>query len=253
MDSSGDEFSLMDRTLVCNEVICNVLRGHLYKLQEEDIFKTIDNCFSNDEVYEAREILIKFFFDIFENEKPNGRYMGPKEREIKKDENIFDIIEKMHEISQLDHEIEFCIPWNYSYTVVSDQEKRFLELVRQKDLEMDNKFQSLEKIIEKKNREIILAVKSMMEENRNNEREVYNYSSVLKETADLKGHKQSKFFYFKISIKFSGAEVFHNPGNPVYKRRQFDVQILNSLILFVTAACGVKLVANILSIFSINI
>ena len=94
-----------------------------------------------------------------------------------------------------------------------------------------------------------------MEEKRNldNEREVYNYSSVLKETADLKGHKQSKFFYFKISIKFSGAEVLRNPGNLFYKRRQFDVQILNSLILFVTAACGVKLVANILSIFSVNI
>ena len=199
MDSSGDEFSLMDRTLVCNEVLCNVLRGFLYTLEEEDIFKTIDNCFSNDEVYEAREILIKFFFDIFEKEEPNGRYMGPKEREIKKDENICFIIEKMHEISQLDHEIEFCIPWNYSYTVVSDQEKRFLELVRQKDLEIDNKFQFLEKIIEKKNREIILAVKSMMVENRNlnNEREVYNDSSVLEEAADLKGHKQSKFFTLK--------------------------------------------------------
>ena len=95
MDSSGNEFSLMDRTLVCNEVLCNVFSS-LYTLEEEDIFKTIDNCFSNDEVYEAREILIKFFFDIFENEEPNGRYMGPKEREIKRDENIFDIIEKMH-------------------------------------------------------------------------------------------------------------------------------------------------------------
>ena len=189
MDSSGDEFSLMDRTIVSNELLCNVLRGFLYTVEDEDIFCTIDNCFSNDEVYEARRILIKFFFEIFENEEPNGRYMGPKEREIKKDENIFDIIEKMHDISQLDHDIEFCIPWNYSYTVVSDQEKKFLEIVRQKDLEMDNKFQCLEEVIEKKNREIILAVKSIMEKNGNlDEMEEINIrSSCLEETADLKG------------------------------------------------------------------
>ena len=191
MDSSGDEFSLMDRTIVSNEVLCNVLRGFLYTVEDEDIFCTIDNCFSNDEVYEAREILIKFFFDIFENEEHNGRYMGPKEREIKKDENIFDIIEKMHEISQLDHEIEFCIPWNYSYTVVSDQEKRFLELVRQKDLEMDNKFQSLEEVIDKKNREMITAVKSIIEQIGNIEAEaegeMYIHSSDQEDAADLKG------------------------------------------------------------------
>ena len=195
MDSSGDEFSLMDRTIVSNEVLCNVLRGFLYTLEDEDIFCTIDNCFSNDEVYEARKILIKFFFDIFENEEANGGFMGPKEREIKKDENIFDIIEKMHEISQLDHDIEFCIPWNYSYSVVSHQEKKFLELVRQKDLEMDNKFQSLEEVIDKKNREIILAVKNIMKTNGNLDEkgEVKIHSSGLEKTADLRGH-ESKFF-----------------------------------------------------------
>ena len=87
-----------------------------------------------------------------------------------------------------------CIPWNYSYTVVSDQEKKFLEIVRQKDLEMDNKFQCLEEVIEKKNREIILAVKSIMEKNGNlDEMEEINIrSSGLEETADLKGD-QSKF------------------------------------------------------------
>ena len=255
MDSSGDEFSLMDRTIVCNEVLCNVLRGFLYALEDEDIFSAIDNCFSNDEVYEARKILIKFFFDIFENENPNGHYMGPKEREIKKDENIIDIIEKMHEISQLDQDTEFCIPWNHSFKIISDQEKRFLELVRQKDLEMDKKFQSLEKVIEKKNRKIILIVKNIMGKNGNlvKEREVFSYSSVLEETTDLKGYKTKTVFDFKISTKFPGAGAVHNRGNLVYKRRQFDVQILNSLILFVTAAYGVKLVATILSIFSVHI
>ena len=82
---------LVDKTTVSNEVLANVLRGLLYNVKEEDIFNTLDNCFSNDEVYEARKILVRYFFEIFENEEPNGRYMGPKEREIKKDENIFDI------------------------------------------------------------------------------------------------------------------------------------------------------------------
>ena len=100
MDSSGDEFSLMDRTIVSNEVLCNVLRGFLYTVEDEDIFCTIDNCFSNDEVYEARKILIRFFFEIFENEEPNGGFMGPKEREIKKDENIFEIIVNMRKKSK---------------------------------------------------------------------------------------------------------------------------------------------------------
>ena len=192
MDSSeysGDEYSVMDKTVVNNEILGNVLRGFLYTLKDEDIFITIENCFSNDEVYEARKILVRYFFEIFENEEPNGRYMGPKEREIKKDENIFDIIEKMHEITKLDHEVEFCIPWNYSYLVVSDEEKRFREMVRQKDLEIDNKFQCLEEVIDKKNREMITAVKSIIQQvgNIEAEGEMYIHSSDPEDTADVKG------------------------------------------------------------------
>ena len=54
---------------------------------------------------------------------------------------------------------------------------------------MDNKFQCLEEVIEKKNREIILAVKSIMEKNGNlDEMEEINIrSSGLEETPDLKG------------------------------------------------------------------
>ena len=42
-------------------------------------------------------------------------------------------------------------------------------------------------------------------------------------------------------------------GNWIYKKRHFDVQILNPLIFFVMAACGVKFVINVLSIISVNI
>ena len=254
MDSSGDEFSMMERTIVSNEVLSNILRGFLYTIEDEDIFCTIDNCFSNDEVYEARNILIKFFVELFENEEPNGRHMGPKEREIKKDENIFDIIEKMHEISYLGHGIEFCIPWNCSYTVVSHQEKKFLELARQKDLEMDKKIQSLQDLIDKENGEIILAVKSIMETNGNLDRkgEVYIHSPGLEDTAYPKGVTKQMFNLTK-SNQFSGSEALQKDENIVCKRRHFDVHILNSLINFVTAAFAVKLVANIFIFFYVNI
>jgi len=230
---------IIDKTSVNNEVLGNVLRGLLYSLNDEDIFNTIDNCFSNDEVYEARKILVKLFFDLFENEEPNGRYMGPKERELKKDEHVMDIIEKMNIIARMEHDVEFCIPWNYNYVVVSDEEKRFKEMVRQKDLEIDMKFQSLEKVIDKKNREMITAVKNIIEQvgSVEKEGEIYIHSSDSEDAASLKG----------------AAGLGLGLGNFVYKRRQIDVQILNSLIIFVIAIFAVKFIINILSIFSVNI
>ena len=190
-DYSGDESCLLDKKIVSNEILGNVLRGLLYSQTDEDICSTIDNCFSSDEVYEARKILVTFFRQIFENED-SGRYMGPKEREVKKDQNIVDIVEKMQDITKLDHDVEFCTPWNYSYVVVSDEEKRFREMVRQKDLEIDNKFQCLEEVIEKKNREMITAVRSIMEQigSIEAEGEMYIHSSDPEDAADFKGSCQ---------------------------------------------------------------
>ena len=50
-----------------------------------------------------------------------------------------------------------------------------------------------------------------------------------------------------------GSAAGYNLGNISYKRRNFDVQILNSLLVWVISLCCVKLVLNILSIFSVNI
>ena len=196
-DYSGDESSVMDRTIVSNEILGNVLRGFLYNQNDVNIFNTIDNSFDNDEVYEARKILVKFFHEFFENE---SGYMGPKEREIRKDQNILDIIETLHNITKLDHDVEFCIPWDYSFVVISEEEKRFREMVRQKDLEMDNKFQCLETVIERKNRAMITAVKSIIEQigSMEVEGEMYIHSS---DAADPKGfsmiilHTFNKVFF----------------------------------------------------------
>ena len=192
----------MDKTTVSNEVLANVLRGLLYNVKEEDIFNTLDNCFSNDEVYEARKVLVNLFYDLFAGEVPHGRHMGPKEREVKKEENLTEIIDKMQLIVRMDHSIDFCVPWNYSYVVVSDEERRFQEMVRQKDVEIDLKFQSLEKMLEKKNEEMISAVKSLignMGSSVDKEGEIYIYSTSSEDSAN-KGQNLYSSYAYRSSI-----------------------------------------------------
>jgi len=232
-----EEFNIVDKKNVNNELLGNVLRGLLYSIKEEEIVDSIDQFFNDDDVYEARKILIKNFFHLFDGEDP-GRYMGPKEREIKKKESMEEIVMKMQQIARMDHDVEFCIPWNYSYIVVSDEEKRFREMVRQKDLEIDMKFNTLEKVIDKKNKEMIAAVESIVMKlgSVDLDGEIYIHSPDSDDAASLKG-----------AVAGSGQ------GGIIYTRRIFDVQILNSLILFCLAGFAVKFALNVLSIFSINI
>ena len=145
---------------------------------------------SNDEVYEARKILVRHFHDsLFPGEEREGRYMGPKEKEIKKKENIDEIINKMQKIVRMEHDVDFCVPWNHSYFVVSDEEKRFKEMVRQKDIEFDSKFISLEKVIDKKNKEMIAAVESIVKKlgSADLEGEMYIHSEDFEDAASVKG------------------------------------------------------------------
>jgi len=232
-----EEFNIVDKKNVNNELLGNVLRGLLYSIKEEEIVDSIDQFFNDDDVYEARKILVKNFFHLFDGEDP-GRYMGPKEREIKKKESMEEIVMKMQQIARMDHDVEFCIPWNYSYIVVSDEEKRFREMVRQKDLEIDMKFNTLEKVIDKKNKEMIAAVESIVMKlgSVDLDGEIYIHSPDSDDAASLKG-----------AVAGSGQ------GGIIYTRRIFDVQILNSLILFCLAGFAVKFALNVLSIFSINI
>lgn len=232
-----EEFNIVDKKNVNNELLGNVLRGLLYSIKEEEIVDSIDQFFNDDDVYEARKILVKNFFHLFDGEDP-GRYMGPKEREIKKKESMEEIVMKMQQIARMDHDVEFCIPWNYSYIVVSDEEKRFREMVRQKDLEIDMKFNTLEKVIDKKNKEMIAAVESIVMKlgSVDLDGEIYIHSPDSDDAASLKG-----------AVAGSGQ------GGIMYTRRIFDVQILNSLILFCLAGFAVKFALNVLSIFSINI
>jgi len=233
-----EEFNIVDKKNVNNELLGNVLRGLLYSVKEEEIVDSIDQFFNDDDVYEARKILVKNYYHLFDGEEPNGRYMGPKEREIKKKESMAEIVEKMQQIARMDHDVEFCIPWNYSYIVVSDEEKRFREMVRQKDLEIDMKFNTLEKVIDTKNKEMISAVENIVMKlgSVDLDGEIYIHSPESDDAASLKG-----------------AVLGSGQGGIIYTRRIFDVQILNSLIVFCLAGFAVKFALNVLSIFSVNI
>ena len=159
------EVGSVKKSSVSNEVLGNVLRGLEYNISDEDIFTIVENTFSSDEVYRARKILVKYFYDLFENEEPNGRFMGPMERDMKKDENICDIIEKLQEIVKSDHDVDFCVPWNYSFVVVSDAEQRLRQIVDQEKLEINSKFEALEKMIDIKSKEVVNTVQTMISKN----------------------------------------------------------------------------------------
>jgi len=232
-----DDFNIIDKKSVNNELLGNVLRGMLYDVDHEEIINSVEPFFNEDDVYEARRLLVINFNNLFENEEPQGRNMGPKERQIKKKDNLTDVIYVMSKVTRMDHDIEFCVPWNYSYVMVSEEEKRFRDLVCQKDLEIDAKFDSLEKVIGEKNKEMIATVEDLMKVmDKNIDGEVYIHASDLDDAAN----NQS-------AAPGSGS------GSITYTRRIFDIQILNSLIVFCLFGFLTKFVQNLLNIFVINI
>lgn len=234
-----EEFNIVDKKSVNNEVLSNVLRGLLYSVPEEEIADSVDQFFNDDDVYEARKILVKHFYHLFDGEEPNGRHMGPKEREIKKEINMKDIVDKMGKIARMDHDVEFCIPWNYSYIVVSDEERRFREMVRQKDVEIDSKFSALENVIDQKNKEMIQVMEKMIKSlgTLEGDGEVYIHTPDNDDAANLKG-----------------AARGCSPGvcGHIYQAKNFDVQILNGLIVFCLAGFIVRLAQMFLAKFSIK-
>ena len=159
---------IINKKVICNELLSNVLRGILhcpgYNITDEFIVDSLDPVFSPDAVHEARRILFKNFYTLFPDDPrdPNETNIGLKEREVRKRDFLEDIVEKMNIIAKIDHDIEFCVPWDYKYIIVSDEEKRFRDIVKEKDMEIDAKFAALEKVIELQNRATIMAVESVM-------------------------------------------------------------------------------------------
>jgi len=159
---------IVNKKVICNELLSNVLRGIInqspYNISDDYILHNLEPVFSPQAVHEAQRILYKNFYTLFPDD-PNGlsgAQIGAKEKEVKKRWFLQDIIEKMRVIADIDHDIEFCVPWDYKYIIISDEEKRVRDVMKEKDLEIDAKFTALEKVIERQNRATIMAVESVM-------------------------------------------------------------------------------------------
>ena len=158
---------IVHKKAVCNDLLSNILRGLINGSPEDKIIQTIDEHFTPEEVFDARVILFKNFYSLFAND-PNDptedRHMGAKEKEIKKRWHTEDILEKIHTIGKLEHDVQFCVPWNYRYVIMTEEEKRFRDILDEKNESIDEKFATLEKVIDRQNRATIMAVENSMKE-----------------------------------------------------------------------------------------
>lgn len=161
------ESIIVHKKAVCNDLLSNILRGINHGTPEDQIVQVIDDHFTPEEVFDARVILFKNFYSLFAND-PNDptedRLMGAKEKELKKSWHLQDIMEKIHTIGKLDHDVEFCVPWNYRYVIMTEEEKRFREILDENDESLADKFAALEKAIDLQNRATIMAVENSMKE-----------------------------------------------------------------------------------------
>ena len=84
-----------------------------YNITDEFMIDSLDPVFSPDAVHEARRILYKNFYTLFpdDHNDPNEMSIGAKEREVRKRDFLQDIVDKMHVIAKIDHDIEFCVPY----------------------------------------------------------------------------------------------------------------------------------------------
>ena len=132
--------SVVHKKAVSNDLLSNILRGLVHGIPEDQIIQVIDEHFNPEEVFDARVVLFKNFYSIFAND-PNDptedRVMGAKEKEIKKRWHIQDILEKIHVIGKLDHDVEFCVPFNYRFVIMTEEEKRYREILDEKSENLD--------------------------------------------------------------------------------------------------------------------
>jgi len=198
-------------TPLCNDLLANILRGIVYANPDEVIMDVIDDNFNPEEVYQARLMIFKNFSTLFPNDSSNpteDRSMGMKEKEIKKMWHIQDILEKIHVIHKIDHDIEFCVPWNYRYVIMTEEEKRFREIVGENDEMLHAKFDSLEKTINLQNRATIMAVEKVMKESIETVKDVVTEKKI--EGVESDTFEDAEFFKGISSILLEhSSETFH--------------------------------------------
>ena len=260
---------IVNKKVICNELLSNVLRGIIhqspYNISDDYILHNLEPVFSPQAVHEAQRILYKNFYTLFPDD-PNdlgGAQIGAKEKEVKKRWFLQDIIEKMRVIADIDHDIEFCVPWDYKYIIISDEEKRVRDVIKEKDLEIDAKFAALEKVIELQNRATIMAVESVMKNAFDNVKDVIHEKTIdgistpIFEDAEFyKGRAKSGYCYDQVSSYLGAAEGVGLKDCytiPKYTHTVYDIQILNSLMLFCLFCFLARIVQRFLMMFSLNI
>ena len=261
---------IVNKKVICNELLSNVLRGIIhqspYNISDDYILHNLEPVFSPQAVHEAQRILYKNFYTLFPDD-PNGlsgAQIGAKEKEVKKRWFLQDIIEKMRVIADIDHDIEFCVPWDYKYIIISDEEKRVRDVLKEKDLEIDAKFTALEKVIELQNRATIMAVESVMKNAFDNVKDVIHEKTIdgistpIFEDAEFyKGTTMRRdIFYDQVPSYLGAAEGVGLKDCytiPKYTHTVYDIQILNSLMLFCLFCFLARIVQRFLMMFSLNI
>lgn len=204
MKNEASSSAVIHKKAVCNDIISNIMRGIENGQPEDQIIETIDDHFDPEEVFDARKILFKNFYSLFVND-PNDptedRHMGAKEKEIKKRWHLQDIMDKIHVIGKLEHDVEFCVPYNYRYVIMTEEEKRFRDIINEKDDKLDEKFAALEKVIDLQNRATIMAVETSMKESLETVRDV-----ITEKKLEVSGEE------------FEDAEFFKGNGNLWYSQ-----------------------------------
>jgi len=240
--------SVVHKKAVSNDLLSNILRGLIHGIPEDQIVQVIDEHFNPEEVFDARVILFKNFYSIFAND-PNDptedRVMGAKEKEIKKRWHIQDILEKIHVIGKLDHDVEFCVPFNYRFVIMTEEEKRYRDILDEKSENLDDKFEALQKVIDLQNRATIMAVEKSMKESLETVKDVV---SEKKLEASHEAFEDAELF--KGSAETLGSKDGHSTR---YIPRHLDIQILNSLIMICIFGFIVRFAQLFLNKFSINV
>ena len=114
--------------------------------------------FSETEILEARRLI----FDFFPVADNKGLDMGAKERRHHLRGHCEDLVNKVIEVCNRDHDVVFCMPWDATFhDFISEDERLAREVIIQRDSEIDAKFADLEKRIDEKNKATIEAVKGM--------------------------------------------------------------------------------------------
>jgi len=215
---------IVHKKAVCNDLLSNILRGLVNGSPEDKIIQTIDEHFTPEEVFDARVILFKNFYSLFAND-PNDptedRHMGAKEKEIKKRWHTEDILEKIHTIGKLEHDVEFCVPWNYRYVIMTEEEKRFRDILDEKNENIDEKFATLEKVIDRQNRATIMAVENSMKESLETVKDVVSEKK-LESSRDV----------------FEDAELFKGKEDPIETGNKLLSNMLQDLLKLLESRMG---------------